>query len=81
MTPRESYELGMRSQPAWEEKLEVFVREDGERGVRALTAFRDGEFLCEFEANLLSKAQCEKAEKEYEADGKPVYILEVCCFS
>ena len=63
------------------EKLEVFVREDGERGVRALTAFRDGEFVCEFEANLLSKAQCEKAEKEYEADGKPVYILEVCCFS
>ena len=42
---------------------------------------RVGEFLCKFEANLLSKAQCEMAEKEYEADGKPVYTLEVCCFS
>ena len=33
--------------------------------------------MCEFEGNLLSKAECESAEKEYEAEGKPVYILEV----
>ena len=59
------------------EKLEVFIREDGERGVRALTEFTEGQFVCEFEANLLTKEECEKAEQEYERDGKAVYILQV----
>ncbi|CAI8001763.1 hypothetical protein GBAR_LOCUS3258, partial [Geodia barretti] len=49
---------------------------DGERGVRALQQFKSGSFVCEFEANLLSKAECEEAEKEYVEEGKPVYILE-----
>ena len=59
------------------DKLEVFIRPDGERGVRALQQFKSGSFVCEFEANLLSKAECEEAEKEYVEEGKPVYILEV----
>ena len=33
--------------------------------------------VCEFEGNLLSKAECEKTENEYEREGKAVYILEV----
>ena len=57
--------------------IEVFVRDDGERGVRALKEIRIGQFVCEYEANLLSKEECEKAEQEYESEGKAVYILEV----
>ena len=60
------------------EKLEIFIRDDGQRGVRALVEIKNGEFVCEFEANLLSKEDCEKAEQEYEREKKPVYILEVC---
>ena len=45
--------------------------------MRALKAIRSGTFVCEFKGNLLSKAECEEAEKEYEREGKPVYILEV----
>ena len=59
------------------DKLEVFVRKDGERGVRAKTAFRPGQFVCELEANLLSKDQFAEAEKEYEKEQVPVYALEV----
>ena len=32
--------------------------------------------MCEYEATLLSKEECEKAEQEYESEGKAVYILE-----
>ena len=53
------------------------MRNDGERGVRAVQPFKSRSFVCEFEGNLLSKAECEQAEKEYEAEGKRVYILEV----
>ena len=53
------------------------MRKDGERGVRALQPFKSSSFDCEFEGNLLSKAECENTEKEYEAEGKPVYILVV----
>lgn len=116
LTPREVYELGMRSQPSWHgelpvycvcncnrlrtqtehlitlpllfsklhlhslqhaDKLEVFLREDGERGVKALENFRSGSFMLEFEGNLLTQQECEAAEQEYEREGKPVYILEV----
>lgn len=59
------------------DKLEVFVRPDGERGVRTLEAVKNGSFLCEFEGNLLTKEECEEAEREYSSEGKPVYILEV----
>lgn len=38
-------------------KLEVFMREDGERGIRALVPFRAGQFVCEFAANLLTSNQ------------------------
>ena len=53
------------------------MRSDGERGVRALVPIRSRTFVCEFEGNLLSKAQCEEAEREYERGGKAVYILQV----
>ena len=52
----------------------MYVREDGERGVRLI---KSGQFVCEFEGNLLTKGECEVAEKEYEKEGKAVYILEV----
>ena len=44
--------------------------------MRTSKAIKNGEFVLEFEGNLLTKSQCEEAEKEYEKDGKPVYILE-----
>ena len=58
----------------------MFIRPDRERGVRALQPFKSGSFACEFEGNLLSTEECKRAEKEYEAEGKPVYILEVLTF-
>ena len=57
-------------------KLDVIVREDNERGVIAKKAFKAGEFVCEFEANLLTEEEMKLAE-EYERDGIPVYSLEV----
>ena len=59
------------------DKLEIFLRPDKERGVKAKVPFRPGEFICEFEANLLTKEECLAAEEEYERDGIAVYILEV----
>ena len=53
------------------------MREDGERGVKSLKLIKSGQFVCEFEGNLLTKGECEVAEKEYEKEGKAVYILEV----
>ena len=58
-------------------KLEVFVREDGERGVRALVPFRAGQFVCEFEANLLTKDEYKVAEQKYIEEDRPIYTLEV----
>ena len=52
---------------------------DGERGVRALESIKSGQFVCEFEGNLLTKGECEEAEKEYKRAGKAVYILEGAC--
>jgi len=49
---------------------EVFIRMDEPRGVRAKRAFKVGEFVMEFEGNLLSKEENEVAEKEYEEDGQ-----------
>ena len=48
----------------------MYVREDGERGVRSLKLIKSGQFDCEFEGNLLTKGECEVAEKEYEKEGK-----------
>ena len=61
------------------DKLEVFIRKDGERGVRALRDFKKGQFVCEFEANLLTKEESARAEEEYARDGNAVYILQVYC--
>ena len=33
--------------------------------------------MCEFEENLLTKPEYEKAKREYAREGKAVYILEV----
>ena len=35
----------------------MFVRVDGERGVRIKTTFRPGQFICKFEENLLMREQ------------------------
>lgn len=112
LTPREAYDLGLRSPPAWHgklqnltisivrasakkfrkllqrghvsllllttDKLEMFFRDDGQRGVKTTQAIPNGSFVCEFEGNLLSRHECEEAEREYEKEGKAVYILEVC---
>lgn len=61
------------------DKLEIFVRADGQRGVRAKTSFGPGQFVLEFEANLLSEDESREAE-EYQQQGKPVNTLEVCTF-
>ena len=61
------------------EKVKVFVREDGERGVKAQTSFRPGQFVCEFEANHLTPEEFMIAEKEYTREHKTVYALEVRC--
>ena len=52
----------------------MFLRPNGERGVRALQQIKTGSFVCEFEGNL---PECEEAEREYAREGKLVYILEV----
>jgi hypothetical protein len=59
------------------DKLEVLRREDTEQGVRATAAFQEGSFVCEFEADVLTKAQFEVAEKEYQEQNIPVYGLQV----
>ena len=59
------------------DKLEVFIRDDGERGVKTLCEFRDGQFVCEFEANLLTKKSASRQRKNIPRKAS-VYILEVC---
>ena len=59
------------------DKLEVFIRDDGERGVRAVAPFRSGQFVCEFEANLLNEEEFKEAETEHKKEGRTVYTLEV----
>ena len=55
----------------------MFQRDDGQKGVRATTAFKQGSFVCEFEAELLTKEQFEAAEREYQEKNIPVYGLQV----
>ena len=62
----------------YSDKLEIFVRDDGERGVHALVEIANGKFVCEFEVNLLTKEEYEMAEQEYDRVEKPLYILEIC---
>ena len=50
--------------------VEVFMRGDGQRGVRAKQAFKAGEFVMEFEKNLLRKVA---VEREYDKEDVPVY--------
>ena len=57
--------------------VEVFMMENGERGVKATRDISAGEFVCEFEANLLSETENRHAEEEYEKEGLVVYNLEV----
>ena len=57
--------------------MEVFLREDGERGVRAKRQFNSGEFVVEFEGNLLSREDYRRAEIEYAKENLPLYTLEV----
>ena len=58
--------------------VEVFVREDGERGVRATRDIKEGEFVLEFEATLLSEAEHKHAREIYHLEGLQTCItLEV----
>lgn len=50
--------------------VEVFMGRDGQRGVRAKRAFKAGEFVMEFEGNLLSMVVL---EREYDKEDVPVY--------
>lgn len=50
--------------------VEVFIRGDGQRGVRAKRAFKAGEFVMEFEGNLFSMVVL---EREYDKEDVPVY--------
>lgn len=57
--------------------MEVFLRGDGERGVRARRRFNQGEFVLEFEGNLLTREEYPRAEIEYNKENVPVNTLEV----
>lgn len=59
------------------EWVEIFQRGDGERGVKARRKFSAGEFVLEFEGNLLTKGEYQLAEIEYCAEQLPIYTLEV----
>ena len=50
---------------------------DEERGVRAKREFKSCEFVLEFEGNLLMNEEYRVAERKYEAQDLPVYMLEV----
>lgn len=56
--------------------MEIFVRPDGERGVRAAVPLEAGQFVCEYESNFLAtKKEVEAAEAEY--DVSTLYVIEV----
>ena len=57
--------------------VEVFLRGEGERGVRAKRRINAGEFVLEFEGNLLTREEYQTAEMEYAKENIPVYTLEV----
>ena len=53
------------------------MRDDGQRGVVSTEDIKLGQFVGEFEANLLTKAESDLAEREYESEKLPVYTLKV----
>ena len=56
--------------------MEVFLRRDGERGVRACRSFEEREFVMEFEGNPLNEEENTIiAEAENEKEGHCVYTL------
>ncbi len=62
--------------PCATDNLEIFVREDGERGVRTKVGFAPGQFVAEYEANYLAtKEEVLAAEAEYAAS--TLYVIEV----
>ena len=56
---------------------DIVIEWDINRKRATKTAFRPGQFVCEFEANLLTREQFQEAEKEYQRDNLPIYTLEV----
>ena len=58
-------------------KFEIFVRSDNERGVRSKAVFTPGEFVMEYEANLLGEQQQKLAESEYEEEGEKPILLKL----
>ena len=59
--------------------IEVFMRGDGQKGVRAKRDFKNGEFVMEFEGNLLTEEN-KVAEREYAGEDRTVYNVEVNIF-
>jgi len=49
---------------------------DKERGVRSKAVFTPGEFVMEYEANLLDEQQLKLAETENENEGEKIYVVE-----
>ena len=58
-------------------KFEIFVHSDNERGVRSKAVFTPGEFVMEYEANLLDEQQQKLAESEYEEEGEKPILLKL----
>lgn len=59
------------------ERIEVFEREDGERGVRSKRPIHTNEFICEYEGNLLTESEAKQLEKKYMEEDDPIYMLQV----
>ena len=81
LRPKEAYLLGMDQRKCSSaDRCEVFVRSDGERGVRAKRQLMQNEFVCEYEANILSGEEAERRERQYQEDGDDdIYMLQVTC--
>lgn len=59
------------------ERIEVFQRDDGERGVRSKRLIHENEFICEYESNVLTPSEAKQLEVVYRQNGDPIYMLQV----
>ena len=60
------------------DKLEVFTKPNGERGVKAGVDFPQNIFIAEYEGNILAPEMAEEREKRHETEKEDMYMLQAC---
>ena len=78
LTPVEKIITGLKMPTAKEKDfLEVVIREDNQRGVRAKRRFSKGEFICEYPGEVVNIEEADRREAEYKLNDEGCFILKI----